>query len=579
MAGYNPDAHELTRLLEAFREAKAENDHFLREADTHAFVQTRVYRDILNGHRGLLIGRKGSGKTALLLGYEAQESTRYVAHGSIDIRADDFPLDTLFNFFYNNSRRSAERVAKELPQISDLPDFLDPVKVARYAWMQSLRCAAVWVTSDQLLREGGSGLSEHEQKQLRRARTSISYYTRPKLQGNEHASDVVFALLVYFFASVQGVIDHVLSLHSPELAVALASITRALGRKLTGYIDKRVRLAARLIRNELERQERKCLLTLDRFDDYYDEFYSEAAGEGADKRAFLSALLKGLVYATRDLAHDGTFSWIDPLFAIPMDKFLELHLRERADLEQSHIVRVDWTPGELFRYANRRIASALGMPKDQERNAWDRLFPFEVTNRTVRDVKEHSFLYILRHSLWRPRELQMYLSAILRRMEETRAPATEEMFQKVVRSEAELIIRREFLEEFKSEYPGISAVMKKLETLSLRSVMPFTELCDRIGPLKLFDDSLNVADVMIRLFHMGMIGVRQHSKERRGGLDPTVTQNRDEVCYRYSYNYPERDPFTPTGDVAFHPMFFEFLNVRHEERYVVNQLTWEMFDD
>jgi hypothetical protein len=306
MAGYNPDSQELARLQDAFRNAKAENDKYLREPSTHAFVETRVYHDILHGHRGLLIGRKGSGKTALLLGYEAQERKQYLA-GAIDIRADDFPLEALFNFFYNNSRRAAERVAAGLPKISDLPDFLDPVKVARYAWIQSFRCSAVWVAAGELLNIHVNELSDGDVKKLKRARRSISYYTRPHLKGNEQASDVVFALLVYFFTSVQTVIDHVLSVHSPELAIALASIVKALGRKLAGYIDKHVHAAARVIRVALEREQKRCLLTLDRFDDYYDEFYRQSETTGGEKREFLAALLKGLVLATRDLTHDPTF--------------------------------------------------------------------------------------------------------------------------------------------------------------------------------------------------------------------------------------------------------------------------------
>jgi hypothetical protein len=152
------------------------------------------------------------------------------------------------------------------------------------------------------------------------------------------------------------------------------------------------------------------------------------------------------------------------------------------------------------------------------------------------------------------------------------------MFRRVVRTESEQIIRREFLEEFMSEYPGLSGLMKKLETLQLKSVMPYAEVCDRVAGVKLFDESMTAADVMLRLFHMGILGVRQvFARERRDALDPTVTQNREEISYRFCYNCMVNDPLSATGDVAFHPMFFHYLDIRHEQKYVVNQLTWQMF--
>ena len=65
---------------------------------------------------------------------------------------------------------------------------------------------------------------------------------------------------------------------------------------------------------------------------------------------------------------------------------------------------------------------------------------------------------------------------------------------------------------------------------------------------------------------------------RRGAAHlPTVTQQKQEVLYRFCFNTDDNDPFAPGCEVCFHPMFFEYLNLKHEEQYVVNQLTWEMF--
>jgi hypothetical protein len=266
-----------------------------------------------------------------------------------------------------------------------------------------------------------------------------------------------------------------------------------------------------------------------------------------------------------------------------MDKFLELHLRERVDLEQSHILRIEWNPRELRDYVNQRIAHALQLSAEDTPNAWNKLFPFHVSNRTVRDVKEDSLLYIIRHTLWKPRELQIYLSALFKRLDErldnARTAADEEMIWHVVRTQAEEIIRQEFLEEFGSEYPELPAVVKRLQTLKLKSVMPYSELCDRLGAVKLAEEMLSPADAVKRLFQMGVLGIREAvPHERREVTDPSVTQNREEVVYRYAYNCAIADPFSQTSEVAFHPMFFEYLEIKHDAPFVVNQLNWDMFE-
>ena len=579
-AGYNPTQHELHRLIDAFREAKAEHDQVLAEPSTNAFVHTRAYRDSLDGARSLLIGRKGSGKTALLLGYKTEQETRYFAQGAIDIRADDFPLEALFSFFYTDSVRATKQLAA-LPHVSDLPSFVDPVKLSAYAWGQSLRCAAVYVVTERLLQD--NSVKPDVRKRLLQARRSLNRYIGPKVDTRgASGSDVVFALLVYFFQNTQALIDNTLGIHTQEISVLLAAITRRLTTVFSGRLDKKIEEAARAIAIYMEGHDRRCLLTLDKFDDYYDEFYRQGQKRDSvlQRRDFLSSLLHGLVLAARDLRHDIRFRWVDALFAIPMDKFLELHIRERAELEQGHVLRLEWSPNELYEYVNRRIAYALNQQADEKLRPWERLFPFEVTNGSVKDVKENSFLYIVRHTLWRPREVQMYLRAIFQRMEEQRCAADEEMFRRLVKSEAEQIVRREFVEEFMSEYPGLPGLMKKLEELSLKSVMPYTEVCDRVAGVRLFDESMTAADVMLRLYHMGIVGVRQVlTRERRTGLDPSITQNREEVAYRFSYNSLINDPFSTAGTVVFHPMFFHYLDIRHDERYVVNQLTWQMFEE
>ncbi|MCB9316112.1 MAG: hypothetical protein H6569_08240 [Lewinellaceae bacterium] len=575
MTGLNPSPDQLRRLRAAFQELKAEQDQFLRQVENRTFVHTRVYRQVRDERKCLLIGRKGAGKTALLVGYRTENRADYLAEADIDIIADEFPLEPLFHFFYREVYGKLNQRAGN-NRNTDLAHFLDPTKVATYAWKQSLTASAVCMAAQQILdSEMADQLSNQEKRTLEDALEHVL-----KLLGNGkgrvEGSTILGPFLVYFFTAFTELIEVAIEQSMGSFAALVAKITGQLSLMAKNNTDEALRKPVQQIRQILDRHGKKVLLTLDRFDDFYDEFqYRQSNDMAIEKRAFLAALLKGLVIAARDLQRDAAqYSWMHMIFTIPMDKFLELQLRERADLESNHVVRLEWTPKELYEMVNRRIAAALDLPEKDIPNAWNLLFPFDVTNGRLREVKEDSFLYIVRHSLWNPREIHMYLKALFAEME--KRPADEEMFRHVVRTETENIIRREFIGQFISEFQGLQKVLNKLGNVQLRTVLSYESLCDKLGGLELFDDCRSPDQIAVRLFHMGVLGVRIKGHRSDGNL-AVITQQKHEVGYRFCFNTDENDPYSPGCEVCIHPMFFEYLNIKHEEPYVVNQLVWEMF--
>lgn len=575
MTGLHPNPEQLRRLQEAFRELKAEQDQVLRQAERRTFVHTRVYRQVKDEGRCLLVGRKGAGKTALLVGYRSENRADYLAEADIDIIADEFPLEPLFHFFYREVYGKLNKKAGASRE-TDLAHFLDPTKVATYAWKQSLTASAVCMAAQQILSSDFSGkLTQEERSSLEQALAHVLHLYGGANGKRKMGGEVLGAFLVYFFTNFAELIETAIEQSAGSFAAMIAKVSGQLAGITRTNTDEVLRRPVQQIRQILERHGKKVLLTLDRFDDFYDEFqYRQNTDFVLEKRSFLAALLKGLVIAARDLQRDTpNYGWMHMIFTIPMDKFLELQLRERADLESNHVVRLEWTPLELYELVNRRIAAALDLSEKEAQHAWNLLFPFDVANARLREVKEHSFLYIVRHSLWNPREIQMYLKAIFAEME--KRPADEEMFRKVVREETENIIRREFIGQFIGEFHGLQKVLSKLNSVQLRTVMAYEDLCDKLGGLELFEDCRTPDQIMVRLFHMGVVGIRLNARRGAGNL-PTVTQQKQEIAYRFCFNTDDNDPYAPNCEVCFHPMFFEYLNLKHEESYVVNQLTWEM---
>jgi hypothetical protein len=573
-------AAQIDRLKDAFRELKAEQDDSLKGQGKKSFVHTQVYRQVRDERKCLLIGRKGSGKTAMLLGYRAENHREYLAEADIDIIADEFPLEALFNFFYIEV---VKRINKNNTgsATTDLGKFLDPTRVAAYAWHQSLVASAVYMAANQILidPEVNGRLSPAERRELTDAQNHISKLLglkKDRLNSN-NGGQVLSSMLVYFFGNLSEIIEEVVEEAGGSWAGMIAKVTLRLTGLIRAGTMVELRKPVQQIKFLLDRYNKKVLLTLDRFDDFYDEFsYRHENDEfRVEKREFLASLLKGLVIAARDLQREpAQYGWMHMIFTIPMDKFLELQLRERADLESNHVVRLEWSPAELFQMVNRRIAIALRLPDKEESQAWRKVFPFDVTNGTVKEVREDSFLYLIRHTLWNPREVQMFLKALFTTME--KKGMNEEIFRQVISEETENIVRREFIGQFIGEFHGLQKVLNKMGNVQLRTIMRYEDLCDKLSGLELFEECRTPDKIVLRLFHMGVLGIRA-SAQRDLHSRAVVTQQRQVVNYRYCFNTDENDPFSPNCEICFHPMFFEYLNIRHDEPYVVNQMHWEMF--
>jgi hypothetical protein len=583
MAQYSPlSPDQLRRLRDVFQELKAEQDQSLRQQQFRTFVHTKVYRQVQHEGRCLLVGRKGAGKTAMLVGYRTENEHAYLTNANIEIVADEFPLEPLFNFFFVDIRKHAE---KQKVGRTDLAQFLDQTRVATFAWKHSLTSSALFMAASQLLDhpEYANQITDNERRTLENACDQVIrlYDSKANRKSVSNGGTLLSSLLIYNVGALPEMIQGILEEDGPgNWAGTIAKITS----KLSGYLKQdsveSLRKPMMQVRQILQRFDKKVLLTLDRFDDFYDEFLyrHEDEADGQQKQQFLSSLLKGLILAARDLQRDAhEYGWMHMIFTIPADKFLELRLRERADLESNHVIPLQWSPIELREMVNRRIALALDLPEADIPKAWNLLFPFEVTNGRVRKVREDSFLYIVRHSLWNPREIQMYLKAIFAEMERTRQPADEEMFRRVISIETERIIRGEFLGQFQGEYHGLTRMLNKLGNVQLQTVMSYEDLCDKLSGVTLFEGCKTPDQTVLRLFHMGVIGLRAQSR-RDWNNRQVIMQEKQEVTYRYCFNCDESDPFAVICDVCFHPMFFEFLNLQHTRPYVINQLTWDMFE-
>jgi hypothetical protein len=569
---------QVTRLHEAFSTLKAERDNYLKKKFDQTFVETSVYDDAQQAGKTLLIGGKGSGKTALLFAQEIQNKEQYLT--TVEINIDQLPFTALFTFFFSDFSKV---LAKASQNRSDIKDLLELEKVTAFAWKNALLASVLMRAAETIVNTSSITVEERRSAHevLDALNTLLGKASSVRL--SKRGSGSTFTFLAVFFSVLQEVVERVLEDNFPNVSILLARLIQEILDRVGEPLEDQLVDLSNKINPIVARLNKKIYLRLDKFDDYYDKFYGEIVShnttispdESRHRKSFLRKLLVGLVLAARDIRDYDAFSYTDILIAIPQDKFLELELREGMDLILSRVVQIDWTPTELFDMVNRRIHAALSFSGPIE-DSWYQVFPRNIKNAATGQI-EDSFLYITRHSRWKPREIQMHVVELLERMRRVEGrELVDRDFHECIKSSCSKIVEQEFKSEFSKEYPSIHRIIHQLENSSIETVMDYGPVCNVIRGVDLADDITEPDEIMKRLYKMGLLGTRV-VKGAPDKLPPTIVQEHQHIAYKFHYNSPDKAPFAPRSVVAFHPMFFGSINAQHVKAYIVHEMTWEMF--
>ena len=584
MGSYIPTSEEVSRLLYSFKNIKAETDKVLKNHFSDLFVTTEEFFEAQRDGKAIILGRKGSGKSALLMGFVHFYSKHYQSIADID--ADEIPLTSLYNYYLaDHFKRSTElkKIAEEITTenlSTDLATFIDPVRLSTYAWQKSFQDYGLFLACKTVT--GFSTCSQGECEVLERVKKTI----KGKFDDSD-ATAFLYALLTDNYDEIIELIEETInSFVGSAWGKLISLITNKIIGKYRAKPPEDYSQALSIIIKYYSDSNWRILITFDRFDDFYDKHYqgircsSEKSGNNASARKkILSAVLEGLILSTSAIKNHTDYEWLDLLVTIPMDKFMELGLRERARIEFENTIHLQWNPPELFDYANRRIANALGNRIPEDKNPWYFIFPSTVTNISANNIKEDSFLYLLRHTQWKPREIQLYLTALIKNVLSGGVDyqKREAVFREVIQEQSREIIRREFNPEFKKQYPRLWSLLKQLQASKIATVMPLSDFMDAIGGASLSEGLTDKTEILRRLYIMGVVGVRKIFPSKQRDNEPTITQERQEVAYTYFYNSQDHDPFAPNANICFHPLFFDEIGAVHKEKYIVNELKWNMF--
>ncbi|MDT4922634.1 MAG: hypothetical protein QOG01_347 [Pseudonocardiales bacterium] len=571
---YLRDYDELFRAL--FLDRKAD---WQQVSDQPWLVKTYAYEKVLRQDGFFAVGRKGSGKSTLAGMMAAQHKDLY--KGTIPIIANQAILEIAYSFLLR------DRLA------SDLRHVFPRSVVFKFAWAIMFHVG----TMDLLLQQHELGhLSETQRQHV----SSIEKFMDDAFP-TRHALDSETYTYTYYVWSLERVVS-----------LIDECIRSARGDERYFHSD----IAARFsLRNALDYAfgsdalhdlmeilatcHKRILITLDGLDSGFDEFRKNSIirqAEDLTERSlfeidWLRSLLGYVVEVKQNHKAENAFTAVvDFCLTVPKDRFLDVESVERdAYIYQDRLIELNWTGIELAIMVRKRLEHILNERTDRNLNPEGRLaemvkqfapnVPETITFKVGgKDYELPLYLYLLRHTFWRPRDVLHYYAkifAVAKDMRRRHHDMTSDVVRRIVKDTTHHIISTEYLGEFRSTFTNIDKVLSEfsgsVQPLSFKALQ---EILDRV-PFRLAHRTEPVYDFVEKLtflYEIGFIGFEVNERIRnRFGINAD-----DAFCFNEG-SMPLKVVGTPLmqeSRYAIHPIFAEYLQLDTSKQDLVLNLTW-----
>jgi AAA15 family ATPase/GTPase len=510
------------------------------------YVEPPDFETLLDKQFRIIVGRKGSGKSALVKGIKLNHLSEY--DGMVELDAGDPDFKKLVDIYKSleihgtfEFRPLVRNMWFSSISVMLMNKVLDNQDTLRPAFSYQLDAVSKYLEKNGWLKKSFRGLTESV---LSTASKLIST-VREKL-GTEKQDSVIIEIIKRY---PTGQNDFC------EAFKSLGTLIKA----TKGYI-----------------------ITFDNIDRYFDK--SAGVPLTQDDVRILRVFFEGLIYGIFDLSSERVFEKILAKIMIPADKYSPLKLRDSDKIEQI-VQTIVWTKQGLKSFICKRIAYSLDVDisgLDSQaimEKTWYRVFPRTISNARIVEGKEDSFDYILRHTLYRPRDLQIHCSRIITVAKKMSAPISEKIVQSSVATTNEEVLCKYVIREFEGEYPYVEDIFNAFKGKNnvlfyedvYRTVRRGLELfARRTGELESKDtaSTLAIEQAITFLYNIGFLGYF---------VNPQLPELRDvdvkrfhgkEYAFFFAYNrsYPN---FRNSETLVIHPMFYEAYEIVPDEKLVI----------
>ncbi len=501
------------------------------------FVETKQFEGFRLPQHRIIIGRKGSGKTALERALARLAPEEYGSHLFIDAEKIRFrPLTEGFRE-YVRAYGSLEKAAG---------GTLELKKTMTNIWEHAILTSCMCLLHD-------------KEENPNASMPDITRYLRREGHLKRRISDIlvdsVQALLSSFLGKKGEAISHILHTFDDYPL------------RETSF------LAAREELKRLVAQTKGILVTFDRIDLYFEvERRPYAAADEVEAQALKNALF-GLIQATVNISTSNLGQKLHLKVFLPKDKYDSLAFRDWIKASQFRF-EITWTADELREFIARRIAYSLNVRDSKGRlrtdaiATWYAVFPRVIHNKQMKNTKESVVAYLLRHSLYRPRDLQVFCHrAMLIARSEGKHTIDEDSVRRGVH-EGSLDLVKDLLHEFQYEYPFLPDLIELFHGSS--NILSYGgDFYPRIqkfaAEYNLDVQSNKLVDILFDVGFVGGIG----GKPNHEGSTVASRKISSKVHYFYFSHCAPTFNLRMCDEVAIHPLFYDYLHLTPNGKLII----------
>ena len=545
-------------------------------------VKTSTYTRIESQVAFVVIGRKGSGKSTLTQVLPLIHPDRY--QGIVSIIADEINLESLFSLYSDSQFRSDASAVVSRDEAFD------------FTWEAVLMLSVM----DIILSTGTDSVTSLSS--LQEQFISILRKYMMAFKGDQPSSGIEWRPGDFFnyafngtMSFVRDCIDGARSDHRLFLPDIGTRFTRE--RYFTSLFGDETLHAFRKL---LTTFNKRFLITLDGFDTAFDRFRRESIRKGDQEQLTRRAdfevdwLRSLLTVATEARARrqDYFYTSLDFCVAAPKDRFIEVMRSERDSYRHwQRYCTLNWSGIELAILLRKRL-EVLMQEKTKKVNPKERLeailrhkeirtlpmdLEFEYNGRAY---KMPLFLYVLRHTFWRPREVLLYYASLLALADDMKRwqnSVKGDTVRKCIKVATRQVIESEFINEFHSTVLNISDVLSCFRRK--KNILSHTELAEILATVRFVFAAGNIQDIgtiekIKLLYEIGFLGVWAPRKELREQLGLDLD---------YAFYFNEGTSFfvgtdeteISTWSFVVHPIFSEYLRLDCQGHELTLQYSWE----
>lgn len=256
---------------------------------------------------------------------------------------------------------------------------------------------------------------------------------------------------------------------------------------------------------------------------------------------------------------------------IPHDRYINISLRDADKVDAMH-TPIRWNIETLKKFVEKRITSTSKLKAGSFHTLWKQVFPESIIH-PVYKIEEDSFEYLLRHTMLRPRQLQIHLNEMA-----TAHPGLNidpSMVPKSIANSSQNLAKF-FMDEYSLDHPNLENFILTFHRKS--NVMELKAFRDLVAAgIKRFhgpEHGINVDYKLDILYATGLYGIVQFvdpGDQMQERYYPPTRESRPhyvDFFFRKPYNKVSAR-FSDDTLIALHPIFVDFANLRLDPSLII----------